>query len=579
MGCDVFKPELDVVSFNSYKARLSDQNPDWSQGKIDKQALVGFNTEMFPRQVEAYFSERRGELISHVEQAYYIVNGRLINHYYDFQNMIDYATSKEEEESLRFFERAAVEAKPGEKIRVLDMSGIGQGKGIKYLDTYVKESNDLIRHQERMDLTGNQEGLTLDEAKVVLGRMTEEDVWSKNVDLPQAWSLEVIPPVFTGGGLTEIVKQTPTVLTRADADNNLVFPAVGFWFMVAEALAKNEIEIERTDIRTEEERQTGEEIFESKERTAVSGEVLFQAPIVDSQIFKSLPTAQKNQVVLPTTEVSFKEEIFESKKEPVVKEGVLFQFALPVAASSVETERIEIVKLPALAVEQVEQRVVREVVKSVVSENQDKSLILRQETLFQEVTIGDQDFESVPTELKNQAVLEQELEQNRVIYQADTVIPFRNGIRNGIKEAGGETVRIEIMPHEELVEEKITASQVNREKTVLPIWEIRMQGISLDDIPEWNLSSVLIGEDLGWSMTVPGLKAEEELETNAERAFKLGKWSEFDYLKKTVEVVETILLVIVNTNWEQPPRLRRKVVKDFGGDWGSGSVKHRQIQR
>lgn len=543
---EVFDQQKEVNSFHAHKSRLSIENPKWTEAMVYKQALIDFNTMMYPNQVKSYFSEKKGDRVGYVNQAYRIIDGDLFDPYYGFfQAMIDYETTEIGRASLKNFRQAAISALPGQTIPVLDMSGLGIGRGVKYLDTYVKDENDLIKHKERIDLTGNQRDLTLDEAKAVLGRMTEEDVWSKNVDLPQAWPLEVIPPMFARGGLTEIVKQLPTALIRADADNNLVFPAVGFWFMAAEALAKNEIEIER---------QTGEEIFKSKERTAVSSEVLFQAPIVDSQIFKSLPIALKNQVVLPTTEVSLVRVAPAVQPETVVQpeeEAVVARVIWPVAEENLKEEEIiyqaraEAEEVGLAKVEQLEP-----------TEQEAVSLIAEQPLRERLPALEVESRSTVETEGKEE-VVESVVSENQ---DKSLILPMTK-----------------MMVESE--QEKITVSQVNRDKTVLPIWEIKMQGISLDDIPEWNLSSVLIGEDLGWSMTVPGLKAEEELETNAERAFKLGKWSEFDYLKKAVEVVETILLVIVNTNWEQPPRLRRRVVKDFGGDWGSGSVKYRQIQR
>lgn len=241
------------------------------------------------------------------------------------------------------------------------------------------------------------------------------------------------------------------------------------------------------------------------------------------------------RAIWPMTE----ENLAEQLKAPKIKEeAIIYQARTKAEEVGEEIEQLEPTeqplreRLPALEVESwstVEAERTEEAAESVVSENQDKSLILPMTKMM--------------VESEQEKLREDQVDQ----------------------EAEGETVRIETMPH--------------RDKTVLPIWEIKMQGISLDDIPEWNLSSVLVGEDLGWSMTVPGLKAERELGTNAERAFKLGKWPEFDYLKKTAEVVETILSVIVNTNWEQPPLIRRRMVKDFGGDWGSGSAKYRQIQR
>lgn len=331
--------------------------------------------------------------------------------------------------------------------------------------------------------------------------------------------------------------------------------------------AKQNTEIIKTDFKEEEKEKEDRVIVSGFWFEVIRGRLLTTQTLVSSRAEEKAGIAQKNQVVLPTTEVSFveqpsisnfldenpaKEEIFESKKEPVVKGGVLFQ-AMTVGNQDSKQASIKL----ELKIES----------KEKLRIDLGKSL-----TAVKVPETAHQISEAIASEISKEA--------SWGVSQPPAETIFEPAPKKVVSESQDKSL---ILPMTKTMveseQEKITVSQVNRDETLLPIWEIKMQGISLDDIPEWNLSSVLIGEDLGWSMTVPGLKAEEKLETNAERAFKLGKWSEFDYLKKTAEVVETILLVIVNTNWEQPPLLRRKIIKDFGGDWGSGSVKYRQIQR
>lgn len=174
-GCE-FNPVAEVKAFASYKSRLGSEHPDWSPEFLYKQALIVFNTEMFPLQVKSYVAEIKGDLTNSTGQVFRIADGRLVNNHYDFQNMIDYATSKEEKNSMIDFQARALIAKPGEKIPVLDMSALGRGEGIKYLDIYEKESGDLVRHKERIDLTGDQPDLTIEQAKDFLAKLDAPDI-------------------------------------------------------------------------------------------------------------------------------------------------------------------------------------------------------------------------------------------------------------------------------------------------------------------------------------------------------------------------------------------------------------------
>ncbi|MDZ7586719.1 MAG: hypothetical protein U0946_03100 [Patescibacteria group bacterium] len=194
-GCE-FNPVAEVKAFASYKNRLGSEYPDWSPEFLHKQALIVFNTEMYPLQVESYLAEKKGELSSSTGQVFQITDGLLVNKHYDFQNMINYADSQEEKESMIDFQNKAVAAKTGEKVFLLDMSALGRGEGIKYLDIYEKESDSLIRHKERIDLTKDGQDLTLDKAKEILGELENPEAL-----MPYIEALQPLPEVwFTGPG-------------------------------------------------------------------------------------------------------------------------------------------------------------------------------------------------------------------------------------------------------------------------------------------------------------------------------------------------------------------------------------------
>lgn len=196
-GHEVFDQVAEVSSYNSHKQVLISDHPDWLPEQIEQQALIDFNTQMLPNQVRTYFAEKNGDLIGRVEQKYRIVEGRLVDDFYGkFQKMIDHATSDEEKITLEAFEAAAVQAKPGEIIRVLDTSALGRGEGIKYADTFEKTEEGLVVHKERIDLTGEGEDLSLNEAKIVLEQMNREPEMDKDFEairiaLPMAVDLRI----------------------------------------------------------------------------------------------------------------------------------------------------------------------------------------------------------------------------------------------------------------------------------------------------------------------------------------------------------------------------------------------------
>ena len=200
---EVFNQQAEVNSFQAHKLQLVAEHADWTQNQIDKQALVDFNTMMFPNQARTYLSEKRGDKLSQVKQQYRVIEGRLVDPFYGpFQKMIDNAATEQEKESLINFERSAVTALPGEVIYAFDTSGLGVGKGIKYMDTYEKNEQGEIVHKERIDLVGNERDLTLEEANVL---------WSE-IDATS----EVVVT-----SLTE--KELPLVLFNSSIENRIDF--------------------------------------------------------------------------------------------------------------------------------------------------------------------------------------------------------------------------------------------------------------------------------------------------------------------------------------------------------------------
>jgi len=175
-GCESFNPQLEVDSFESLQMRIGEQNPKWSDGEVKKQALVVFNTKMFPQQIWSYFAEARGDEVIQVDQKWENIGGRLVDeHYGAFQKMIDNASSEEERESLINFEKEAVESEAGDEIWILDKSALDIGGGIKYMDIYEKDIDGSIKHSKRVDLADGGEDLTIEEAERKVKEMKMEE--------------------------------------------------------------------------------------------------------------------------------------------------------------------------------------------------------------------------------------------------------------------------------------------------------------------------------------------------------------------------------------------------------------------
>lgn len=240
-GCE-FDPVIDVKAFAAYENRLKTKNPDWPSEFLHKQALIVFNTEMYPLQVKSYFDELNGKTEISTGQIFNIVNGRLESPHYDFPNMINYATSKQEKESMINFQEKAVEAKTGEKIFVLDLSTVGKGGGVKYLDIYEKKSEVLVKHKKRIDLTGDKPDLTLKEAEEIVKKLEfpeESEIqglqeirqFNQSVILP-----EVLPQMMP---LVDIGQFQPMPKIQFETEMPIqVSSEAGFWFEAMAAVTE-----------------------------------------------------------------------------------------------------------------------------------------------------------------------------------------------------------------------------------------------------------------------------------------------------------------------------------------------------
>jgi len=94
-------------------------------------------------------------------------------------------------------EQEAIGVKPGEIINVLDVSVLSRSGGVKYMDTFEKDEEGLIKYKERVDLIGEREGLSFEEVRLWLEVLKQE-------------SIEVLP-----GFITEVVELKPI---RADIE-------------------------------------------------------------------------------------------------------------------------------------------------------------------------------------------------------------------------------------------------------------------------------------------------------------------------------------------------------------------------
>lgn len=240
-GHEGFDQAAEAGSFNFRKQTLATNHPDWLPEQVHKQALIDFNTQMFPKQVETYFSEKTGERISHVEQKYEVIDGRLVDPFYGaFQKMIDYATSDEEREILIVFEQEAIRAKPGEIISILDTSALGRDGGVKYLDTFEKDIDGFVKHKDRIDLTGEGKDLSFDEALLLLQTMKQDKEIIKEEP-------SVALPFMVENGISAIKFTEPILITEKQPIRQekpaLITGVNGFWFAVTTA-TKRVAEIE-----------------------------------------------------------------------------------------------------------------------------------------------------------------------------------------------------------------------------------------------------------------------------------------------------------------------------------------------
>ncbi len=230
-----FNIQAVIISHQVYKASLQQLYPDWTPAMLDKQAQIA-TAEAYQNQVRSYFAERHGIKISHVDQSYKIIDRDLVDPYFGkFQSMIDHATTDIERNELEGFRNRVFTALPGEEIRVLDTSGLGLGKGIRYFDTYEKGEDGIIRHKERVDFAEDGKDFTYEEAKEFLF----------NLDLPNTQPLfeQFQPQPITEIQLTESIPEYQTEIAlpavvpaekTSQSETQLSLPATtNFWFEAA----------------------------------------------------------------------------------------------------------------------------------------------------------------------------------------------------------------------------------------------------------------------------------------------------------------------------------------------------------
>ncbi len=153
-GHGAFDLKIEVDSFYSLESGLTQQHPDWSKDQVRSQALVTFNTRMFPKQVGSYLAEKRGDKQISPDQVYDVVDGKLVHPDYGaFDKMIDNAQTPEEKESLRLFQETMVAVNPGTTIISVDLHAEGDyGHAVRYLDVATKDTAGRVKLEKRIDI-------------------------------------------------------------------------------------------------------------------------------------------------------------------------------------------------------------------------------------------------------------------------------------------------------------------------------------------------------------------------------------------------------------------------------------------
>lgn len=196
IGGHDFEPKNDILSFGTLETNLAVQHPSWTPAERHQEALAIFNTRMFPKQVESYLAEKHGQTEINVNAEYEVIDGKLVNRDYSFQNMIDQAATPEEKASLRLYQEVMVKALPGTYVVMPDLhSGRPEGHRVRYADISYKDRDGKVHLTKRVDLVQSQATLTLGEswqsfqelARTVKGRQLIVD------GVPQV-GIVVIPP-------------------------------------------------------------------------------------------------------------------------------------------------------------------------------------------------------------------------------------------------------------------------------------------------------------------------------------------------------------------------------------------------
>ena len=150
-GHGSFNTQLDVDSFSSLESSLASKHPDWSNQQSRKEALIFFNTQMFPKQVRSFFAERRGEKQMYPDEGWDVEGERLVHPLWGpFDKMIDNAQTEEERASLTLLQETMVKAIPGTRVVSIDHS-FGK-QGIRYADIVTKETNGRVRLEKRVEI-------------------------------------------------------------------------------------------------------------------------------------------------------------------------------------------------------------------------------------------------------------------------------------------------------------------------------------------------------------------------------------------------------------------------------------------
>jgi len=95
---------------------------------------------------------------------------------------------------------------------------------------------------------------------------------------------------------------------------------------------------------------------------------------------------------------------------------------------------------------------------------------------------------------------------------------------------------------------QLRPSRINPEvvKVEPPVWQVELEGLSWQEIPEWKFDNLLVEGDWGFSVAA-GLTSLNEQIMTAKRAFEGRQWPIFDFYCQVSNVVAATLFLIANT--------------------------------